>query len=383
MGRLLDNKARRKVLNVTGLQFRLEFPKGRGAARTPNLAALTVLVNGETVWPVAHAPDVSIEIPADDLLSHLVEFWAPLTLRQTYPVPVAATRPIDLRATAERRWDAQPAETAEREDAALCRFEEAHDLSHVFSGHFNLSPLFLLRRGDKMVVDTSAGFRLVDYDAAVRELTRLGDEIAERLEKQNERWSKLVGLWRQREAKDPLTLLARATGLTRQVAERLTHEGILSAPASFADIANDDDEMRIAARMAAALPPDQIGAILRLIAEFPKLQAPGLDALAGEVSQFIAVRYANRRAHEQGELAARRVRGAARPRRARGLRHRGRTGASRRRTRFSPGRAGGPARACHRRALAWADCFHQHERRRPELGQGTTFKLVGARRSRA
>ena len=290
---------------MTGLQFQLEFRKGRGAS---NVAALTVFVDAEAVWPVAHAPDVSLEIPADDLLSHLVEFWAPLTLRQTWPLPVAVTRPTDLRAAAERRWEAEPAETAEREDAALSNFEEAHDLSLAFSGYFDLAPLFLLRRGETMIVDTRAGFRLVDYDAAVRELARVGDEIAERLGREGERWARLVGLWRQREAKDPLSLLVWATGLTREVAERLTREGVLPKPASFADIANDNDELRIAARMAGALPPDQIGETLSLIAGFPKLQAAGLDALAGEISNFIAERHAKSRAHEQGEIAARRVR---------------------------------------------------------------------------
>ena len=289
-----------------GLQFRLEFSKGR---HTPNLAALTVFVGEQAVWPVAYAPEISLEIPTDDLLSHLVEFWAPLTLRQTYPVPVAATRPIDLRVAAERRWDAEPAETAEREDAALCDFEEAHDISNAFSGYFDLSPLFLLRRGVKMIVDTRAGFRVVDYDEAVGELTRIGDEIAERLSGQGERWSKLIGLWRQREAKDPIALLAWATGLTREVAEFLTRDGLLTKPASFSEIANDNDELRIAARMAGALAPEQIAAILSLVAEFPKRPAPDLDALARAVSQFIAERYPDRRAHEQGEIAARWVRG--------------------------------------------------------------------------
>ena len=289
---------------MTGLRFRLDFSEGR---RTPNLASLTVFVGVQAVWPVADAPDIFLEIPADDLLSHLVEFWAPLTLRQTYPVPVAATRPIELRAAAERRWDAEPAETAEREDAALCDFEEAHDISHAFSGYFDLSPLFLLRRGDKMIVDTRAGFRVVDYDDAVGEMTRIGDEIAQRLS-ESDRWSELIGLWHQREAKDPIALLAWATGLTRRFVERLTHDGLLSKPASFTEIANDNDELRIAARMAGALPAEQIAEILSLVAQFPKLSAPELDALARAVSHFIAERYADRRAHEQGEIAARWVR---------------------------------------------------------------------------
>jgi hypothetical protein len=249
-----------------------------------------------------------MEIPIDDLLSHLVEFWEPLALRQTYPIPVSTTRPLEVRVHAERRWEGQPAEVVEREDAALSDFEEAHDLSNCFAGYFNLPPLWLLRRGDSMIVDTRAGMRVVDFTAALAEMTRLGDEIAESLSRQSERWSRLIDLWRKREAKDPLTMLAWATGLPRDVAGGLTRDGVLSMPASFAEIANDNDELRIAARMAGALPAEQIRAILTLVAAFPKYEAPMLDALASEVSQFIGDRYRNRRAYEQGELAARYVR---------------------------------------------------------------------------
>ena len=87
-----------------------------GSKGRSTIAALTVLVDGVAVWPVADVPDISMEIPIDDLLSHLVEFWEPLALRQTYPLPVAPMRPMELRMEAERRWDEQPAETAERED---------------------------------------------------------------------------------------------------------------------------------------------------------------------------------------------------------------------------------------------------------------------------
>ena len=178
------------------LQFRIKFSNDR---RTPSLADLTVFVSGQPIWPVAGASDVSLEMPSDDLLSQLVEFWAPLTLGQTYPIPVMVTRPMDVRAAAERRWEAESQGTAEREDAALCDFEDAHDLVRAFSGLFDLPSLFLLRRGETMIVDSKAGFRLVEYTTAVRELTRLGNEIAARLTMQGDRYAKLTGLWRRRE----------------------------------------------------------------------------------------------------------------------------------------------------------------------------------------
>lgn len=279
-----------------------------GSKGPSTIAALTVLVDGVAVWPVADAPDISMEVPIDDLLSHLVEFWEPLALRQTYPLPVAPMRPMELRMEAERRWDEQPAEIAEREDAVLSAFEEAHDLSRCFAGYFDLPPLWLLRRGERMIIDTSAGMRSVDFHVALTELTRVGNEIVERLTRQGDRWSALANLWERRESKDPLSMLAWATGLSRDVAEELTREGILQEPINFAEIANDNDELRIAARMAGALPVNEVRAILTMVAQFPKYQAPALDALAKEVSRYNADQYANRRAYEQGELAARYVR---------------------------------------------------------------------------
>ena len=103
-------------------------------------------------------------------------------------------------------------------------------------------------------------------------------------------------------------MLAWATGLSRDVADDLTREGVLSIPESFADIANDDDELRIAARIGwrAAAAPDPL--YFGFDRGIKKYEAPALDKLASEVSEYIRERYGNRRAHEQGELAARYVR---------------------------------------------------------------------------
>ena len=143
-----------------------------------------------------------------------------------------------------------------------------------------------------MIIDTTAGMRSVDFHVALTELTRVGNEIVERLNRQGDRWSALANLWERREL-NSLSMLAWATGLSRDVAEELTREGILQKPTNFAEIANDNDELRIAARMAGALPVNEVRAILTMVAQFPKCQAPALDALAKEVSRYNADQYAN------------------------------------------------------------------------------------------
>ena len=291
-----------------GLEFDLTPPAIEPVGGLVTTADFSVLVDGEALWPVAGAPHVRLEIQVDDLLSHLVECWQPLALRQTYPISVAVDRPLSLRAEAEKRWEQQPAEVAEREDEIVSNFEDVHDLSKCFAGYFDLPPLWLMRRGEKLIVDTRAGVSAVDFASAWAEVSRLGDQIAAHLETAGERWSRLVDGWRNRDKVDPLSLLAWSTSLNRATAEELARDGVLAAPSSFTDAANDNDELRIAARMASALPPDQIRGILEIVKSFPKVPAPKLDKLAGETTAYIAAHFANRRAHEQGEAAARYVR---------------------------------------------------------------------------
>ena len=50
-------------------------------------------------------------------------------------------------------------------------------------------------------------------------------------------------------------------------------------PASMAEAANDNDEVRLAARMASALPAEQVRGVLSRVSQFPKQEAPQLDEL--------------------------------------------------------------------------------------------------------
>src|SRR5271166_105904 len=216
-----------------GLEFDLTPPAIEPVGGLVTTADFSVLVDGEALWPVAGAPHVRLEIQVDDLLSHLVECWQPLALRQTYPISVAVDRPLSLRAEAEKRWEQQPAEVAEREDEIVSNFEDVHDLSKCFAGYFDLPPLWLMRRGEKLIVDTRAGVSAVDFASAWAEVSRLGDQIAAHLETAGERWSRLVDGWRNRDKVDPLSLLAWSTSLNRATAEELARDGVLAAPSSF------------------------------------------------------------------------------------------------------------------------------------------------------
>jgi hypothetical protein len=96
--------------------------------------------------------------------------------------------------------------------------------------------------------------------------------------------------------------------LDRDVAEAFDRDGVLSAPKDVAEAANDNDELRIAARMASALPQEQIRQIITLVGSFEKRAAQPLDDLGAQVRATITKSFAARRPFEQAEAAANFVR---------------------------------------------------------------------------
>ena len=95
-----------------------------------------------------------------------------------------------MRSEAEKRWASAPEETIEREDALVTAFEEAHDFSHCFAGLFDLPSLWLVRQGDRMLVETRSALRSVVFSEAQAALREVGDEIASHLKAaEADRWS--------------------------------------------------------------------------------------------------------------------------------------------------------------------------------------------------
>ena len=285
---------------MTTLEFRFEEIEADTPRQTTR--AFSVLLDQVVVWPAQGVNDATLEVQIDDFLSHLTEFWKPLMLRQTYPLALNPARPSQLRAKAEEHWAALPEQQVEEEDLILERFQDCHDLSRCFAGYFDLSSLWLIRSGEFMLIDTAERTAMVDYGIARDALQAAGNWIAERLK--DDRWSDLIACWRDRDAGDGTRLLRWSTSLDEVTVESLAADGLLVRPGSVTDAANDNDELRLAARMASALPPEEVRAILERIAMFPKANAPQLDDLAGMVGIFMDVELASARPFEQGEAVA-------------------------------------------------------------------------------
>ncbi|MGV1793563.1 ImmA/IrrE family metallo-endopeptidase [Rhizobium sp. A37_96] len=290
-------------MTAQDLKFRLTWCQENGIDLLTT-AKMAVLIDGDVIWPIK-GENIELEIQADDLLSHLTEFWKPLLLRQTYPLGLRPPKPSLLRADAERFWEGQSDTVAERYDECILAFEEAHDLSHCFAGQFGLPSLWLLREGDIVIIDTGTFVFRVDFTTVRRALDEVGKEITARLSgARSGKWDALLDAWNRRNDGDPASLLAWSASLDRALAREFVDEGLLFAPRTVDDASNDNDELRLAARMASALPSEDIRNILRLVREFRKGASEKLDQLSNAVASHIAHSFSNQRPHVQGEAAA-------------------------------------------------------------------------------
>lgn len=249
--------------------------------RLPLTFALSVCIHGDIIWPVPNDPDQSLEIQLDNLFSHLVEFWKPLLLRQAYPLALAPARPSGLPSAAARRWEDLPQEQIDEEASELEAFEDAHNLAQAFGGMFDLPPLWFIREGEHMMIDTVRTFTRVPFDAVSAELTGIGDHIADHLLKVDKvKWGRVVDAWKRRDSGNAVNLLSWSASLETGVAEQLIGKGLITPPSNFAEAANDNNELLIAARMAGALPTEQIVEVLELARRFSYHTAQNLDAIS-------------------------------------------------------------------------------------------------------
>lgn len=291
---------------MTAISPRLVFDLRRHETRgRKTTCTLAIFVDGEAVWPVRGEETARLDIQIDDLLAHLTDYWKPLMLRQVYPIDVTPLRPSDLRRHAELRWTGLPSTVVELEEEAVSRFERAHDISHAFAGLYGLPAFWILRAGPVVIIETADRHWRLPFDDVRRALALIGDRICALLAAADlKRWEPAIDAWKDRNTGDAVGLLAWSTGLTKALAGQLIQEAILAAPRDFEDAAADADELRIAARMAGALPPDQIYAIIGLARQFPPRPSVALRNLAATCLDRVARHYGHAAAFLQGEVAA-------------------------------------------------------------------------------
>jgi hypothetical protein len=250
-------------VNQQTIGFKIRWVDSVGQEKFKTLASIGLLIDGGPVWPISGEDTNEFQWFVDELLAHLTECWKPLVLRQTYPIPVQPARPSFLVAEAEKRWLSMPSPGVAGEQQAVAAFSDVHNLTNAFGGVTGLLPLWFLRDRDEMMVDTGERQFRVPVQAAIDALSNTGDLIADRLlQADSQKWSKLANAWKHRAEGDKTTLLALTIGADKETAAALIEAKVLEAPASFAEASNDNDELRIAARMAGPLPLHQIKSVI-------------------------------------------------------------------------------------------------------------------------
>ena len=265
---------------------------------------MKVLLDGDLFWP-RFKSDHRFEMQIDDLLSHLAEFWAVLLVQQSYPLGLNPRRPTLLEQLAEERWTEATEAQIEAEALEVEAFADAHDLSRCFGGSFGLPPFWLMHSRAQMVVDNGEQHLLLPFGAVVEALRQAGDMIAAKLKEQSsERWRRLIQAWDERDRVDGDVLLALSTGLNEAVSGEFIATGLLTAPSTIGEAANDDDEVRIAARMAGPLPTSQVRKILEVVRGVPAGDPGPLAGIAHAVRGEVDRGFGACRPFEQGNAAA-------------------------------------------------------------------------------
>jgi hypothetical protein len=270
-----------------------------------SLAKLSVSIEGKPIWPVISDEDAGLEVFSDDILAFLAENWHSLLLGQSYPI-YAPSRPSRLRLMASAAWELDEGADAENEDLQIEAFEQTHNLASCFAGMMDLPALWLMRDGNSMIVDNGRDIWKPYLNQATLALETLGDTIAHRLSSEN-KFASLLEAWNSRTDKDPLTLLSTAAGIPRHYAQDLVTSQILIEPRSFAEAANDDDELRIAARVTGTLSLEQVRAILSFAKRIPLGESASIRRVKDGVSTDLAPS-THRRAHDVGASVAMSVR---------------------------------------------------------------------------
>ena len=268
-------------------------------------AAISVCLDDIIFWPMeTDSPEGSqLEWYADQLLSHLVKHWKRLVLEQNYPIPVQPAAPSGAWDCARTRWSGLPREIVLEEEDRLMAFDKAHNLANAFGGIFELGCFWVFRECNNITLDNGIRSKHIPYEIVVNALSVAGDRIAERLsEVGSGKWDAVIERWKSRDHGDSLQMLKLATNIAPSTLASLVSQRLLPLNDNVMEVAKET-EVKVAARMAGALPADAIVEVIRAVLACRFVNAPVLD----EWSEAVMARLELNDAaypYEQGVTAA-------------------------------------------------------------------------------
>ena len=277
--------------NRSGLNATLRWTEQSGKLRNPANAALGTMhlaIGARNVWygegDQEDAP--GLEWGWIDLLEFLGEAWPFLEWQEGYPFGLKPMNPSLIRIAAEDRWQDLPEERVEIEEEEIYGFEETHDLARSFKGA-RVPSVWLLREGSRIWIASREQSILRPLDETMDTLSKLGNEIASRLDGLSDgRSLAAIEAWKARRNHDSQRLAAIATRLPAEVLRGLgSLEKIFELPSSGFEYT----ELLAAARMTQCRICDtSLRAILDSIRDIPLYsQRTELDRLSREAEHLL------------------------------------------------------------------------------------------------
>lgn len=266
--------------SADGLWFRVRWLGDRDSqdAEIATDGLVAAGIGDDAVWSGAGQ---GIRWSWADLLVHLSTHWRRLLIEEMDPLGLAEPDPSKLRAAAEGRWEALPAERGDEEDDTLCRFELAHDLAAGLPG-IDAPPFWFLRQGAEVVIGHPNRLRKLGFRDALAALETFGQGIAERLTNAvGERARSARDQWQARSDQFDRDALRLATWQTDAVIDELLAE---CQPGELFKMVDGVPEMApvlAAARMVGdALSPSMIREVISRLSAYPFRPTRDLDGLA-------------------------------------------------------------------------------------------------------
>jgi Zn-dependent peptidase ImmA (M78 family) len=275
-----------------GLRFELKwsthYPSGTAAEATRGQLALWF--GRHVVWGEERSRSSVYGIPWTwiDLLEHLAHRWTAIMWEEIDPLGEGLP-PWRLRAAADKRWQTQQdAEIREREQRALLRYEESHDLAAALPGTAAPSA-WIVREGLRIGLSTGRRAIWRPVPEVISTLEALGDQIARRLEAVNdERATMAKEAWIHRSELEPERLVAVATSLPVSIVREISGARSILETWGVRAGADTPSDLMVAARMLSPQAPITVMAlVLDWIQKHHRRATPDLDALADEAASLV------------------------------------------------------------------------------------------------
>lgn len=281
----------RSIGNDDGLRFTLWWDAGLDAAGTAaelTRGSVRLSVRGHVVWHGEELED-GFHWTWVELLEFLAHSWPHLLWEDGLPFALRPTRPAEITARAQARWDDMPVALREPEEQIFESYEETHNLARALQGAW-LAPVWVVREGEDCWLCTDAIVVRRCFAEVITTLEGIGAAIAEQLDAAPDepRASMALKAWANRTVLPVREAVAIATGLPSKVLDHVEQQRPTEKAWGLRADEFEDNELVAAARMAAELPPADVRTLVEEIRSVPHTSTPALDRMEAGARELLS-----------------------------------------------------------------------------------------------